>query len=78
MLKQRICANGKSVPSNIIGDYCALTTALPTNRLYEVHDSLVLAKDATNGTNLSYRNVSESRSYLRTALANINQHLPST
>lgn len=59
MVKQRICANGKSMSPNIIGEYCDLTTALPTNRLFEVHDSLVLALDATGGSVIPYRNVAE-------------------
>lgn len=60
----------------IIGAYCPLTLKVPTNRLFEVHDALVLALDATHGTNVPYRNVAESRSYLRDALAKLNCHLP--
>lgn len=74
--KQRICANGESMSPTIIGPYSDLTTALPTNWLYEVHDALTLALDATNSSVIPYRNVAESRSYLQAALANINQHLP--
>lgn len=60
----------------IIGPYSPLTTAMPTNRLFEVHDALVLALDATHGTSIPYRNVAESRSYLRDALVKLDCHLP--
>lgn len=75
MSKQRICANGESMSSNIIGPFCSLTTAIPTNRLYEMHDSLVLALDATV-VGVSLKRLNEARSLVSAALNNINKHLP--
>lgn len=75
MSKKRTRANGKSMSPTIIGPYSNLTTAFPTNRLYEVHDSLVLALDATEGS-VGLKGLNDSRSYVSAALANINFHLP--
>lgn len=59
----------------IIGPYSNLTTAIPTNRLYEMHDSLVLALDATGGS-VSLKGLNEARSLVSAALNQINKHLP--
>ncbi|MGR3662333.1 MAG: hypothetical protein ACU0CA_14305 [Paracoccaceae bacterium] len=64
-----------STNPEIIGPYSDLTTAIPTNRLYEMHDSLVLALDATAGS-VSLKGLNEARSLVSAALNQINKHLP--
>lgn len=53
MTKQRICANGESLPVAI---------------LHEIHDCLALALDATDGNQPKLWQMPEARSYMRSAL----------
>ncbi|ARC87901.1 hypothetical protein B5V46_04345 [Rhodovulum sp. MB263] len=46
----------------------AAVTALPAARLYEIHDCLALALDATERPGRYSQSEREARSYLRTAL----------
>ncbi|MBV1865824.1 MAG: hypothetical protein KUG74_15515 [Rhodobacteraceae bacterium] len=47
---------------------CANDTALPTEKINDIHDCLVLALDATDGQRVQRTSLTEARSYMRAAL----------